>query len=102
MKSKKFGFHPCLQWSGRVGLRGAFGTTLESIGCKSGLFNERNADDGRRVPCGGYKVYRARWYVLLAFSLVSLLQSMIWLTYSPVAETTKRYCNLCKTEAECR
>eukprot|EP00944_MAST-04C_sp_MAST-4C-sp1_P003600 g3600.t1 len=51
---------------------------------------------------GGYKVYRARWYVLFAFSLVSLLQSMIWLTYSPVAETTKRYYGLCKTDAECK
>ena len=26
---------------------------------------------------------------------------MIWLTYSPVAETTKRYYKLCTTEAEC-
>ena len=48
-----------------------------------------------------YKAYPVRWYVLFVYSLVSLIQSMIWLTYSPVAETTKRYYKLCTTEAEC-
>ena len=98
---------PCLR--GRVGLRGAFGTHDALDGRHPQAANQDSSSSMLGTPTmpgasldGGYKVYRARWYVLFAFSLVSLLQSMIWLTYSPVAETTKRYYGLCKTDAECK
>ena len=32
-----------------------------------------------------------RWYVLLIFSFISCIQSMIWLTYSPIPDCTEAY-----------
>ncbi len=50
---------------------------------------------------GDYKVYSTRFYILLSFSLVSFCQGLLWLSFSPIAATTKAYYGLCKTPAEC-
>jgi hypothetical protein len=44
-----------------------------------------------------YKVYRRRFYVLAVFSFLTFNQSMIWLTFSPIARNTETYYNI--TEA---
>jgi hypothetical protein len=36
------------------------------------------------------KVYKSRWWIVFIFSLYSAAQSIIWLTFSPIADDGKR------------
>jgi hypothetical protein len=38
-----------------------------------------------------YKLYPQRFYVLIVFSLLSFNQSMIWITFSPIASSAESY-----------
>ena len=49
-----------------------------------------------------YKAYSSRWWILGVFSFVSFTQCAIWLTYSPVAASSKKFYGLCHTESECQ
>lgn len=45
-----------------------------------------------------YKLYSSRWWILFIFSLLSAQQSVIWITYGAVADTSAEYYN--KTMSE--
>lgn len=36
------------------------------------------------------KVYKSRWWIVFIFSVYSAAQSIIWLTFSPIADDGKR------------
>jgi len=38
-----------------------------------------------------YKLYRSRWWILFLFSLLSAQQSVLWITYGAVADTSEEY-----------
>ncbi|KAH3789896.1 solute carrier family 49 member A3-like [Dreissena polymorpha] len=42
----------------------------------------------------GFKVYKRRWYILLVVFLLNLTNGMIWITFSPIADTTVPYYNI--------
>uniref|UniRef100_A0A0L8GW11 Major facilitator superfamily (MFS) profile domain-containing protein n=1 Tax=Octopus bimaculoides TaxID=37653 RepID=A0A0L8GW11_OCTBM len=41
-----------------------------------------------------YKVYKQRWYILAVISVINFSNSVIWITFSPVADVTTRYFNI--------
>lgn len=48
-----------------------------------------------------YRVYPTRFYILGAFGVISFAQSLLWLTFSPVAKATKEFYHLCDTPTDC-
>jgi len=40
-----------------------------------------------------YKVYPSRWWILVLFSVLSALQSVLWITYGAVADTSQQFYN---------
>lgn len=59
----------------------------------SALSNAVGAGDPHKPGVDGgtvlYHSYTERWYLLAAFSLLSFLQSFIWITYDPIATSAK-------------
>ncbi|CAI9738735.1 solute carrier family 49 member A3-like isoform X1 [Octopus vulgaris] len=45
-----------------------------------------------------YKVYKQRWYILAVISVINFSNSVIWITFSPVADVTTRYFNITITQ----
>eukprot|EP01116_Phalansterium_solitarium_P018223 TRINITY_DN4755_c0_g2_i1.p1 TRINITY_DN4755_c0_g2~~TRINITY_DN4755_c0_g2_i1.p1 ORF type:complete len:476 (+),score=196.57 TRINITY_DN4755_c0_g2_i1:97-1524(+) len=39
----------------------------------------------------GHVVYKTRWYVLGVFSVLSTQQTLMWMTFSPIADSTRTY-----------
>jgi hypothetical protein len=40
-----------------------------------------------------YRTYGTRWWVILIYSLLTMQQTIIWMTYSPIAQQTKEFYN---------
>jgi FLVCR family MFS transporter len=38
-----------------------------------------------------WKLYKRRWYILFIYSMVSMEQSIIWITFSPISDTAENY-----------
>jgi hypothetical protein len=52
-----------------------------------------NANQSELAPllgASGFRLYRRRWWILVVFSFFSMFQSMIWITFSPIAGPTKQ------------
>ena len=75
----------CQQYSevGNPSLRG--GHLDSSV---NGEWGDR--DEGRAWGKGDTQVYGRRWYVLLVFSLLAMLQSTEWNFYSPISGVVER------------
>ncbi|KAK1759537.1 major facilitator superfamily domain-containing protein [Echria macrotheca] len=55
-------------------------------------------EDGIAAPAGGdYKVYKRRWFGLIQLTLLNIIVSWDWLTFSPVASNAARYFNTDET-----
>jgi MFS family permease len=43
------------------------------------------------APAVGYKTYRYRWVVLLAFMLMALMTQVLWITFAPITSAAARF-----------
>jgi len=49
------------------------------------LIHTTDASDDATIPnLPGYKLYWSRWWILIVFSLFTMMQSCIWITFSPI------------------
>ena len=59
----------------------SFGISFDLIGCVIVV----NYEDDEFVTT----VYTRRWYLLLLFSLVALMQTLIWATWGPISQSAE-------------
>eukprot|EP00048_Salpingoeca_helianthica_P004438 m.76856 g.76856 ORF g.76856 m.76856 type:complete len:473 (+) comp13196_c0_seq1:1319-2737(+) len=52
------------------------------------------------TPTREYRTYPARFYILLSFSMLSFFQSLVWLTYSPIADQAEKYYGISEATTE--
>jgi hypothetical protein len=38
-----------------------------------------------------YKTYPARWWMLIIFSILSITNAMMWITFAPISDDTSDY-----------
>lgn len=65
--------------------------------------NENNDETTLLLPnkvegeCKEWTLYSRRWYILTVYSVLSCQQSILWITFSPIATSTKEYFNTTDT-----
>jgi hypothetical protein len=65
---------------------GGFPFVAPLVHCMTDQLSEPSSDS--EVPV---VLYRARWMMLLLFSLLTLSNAMLWITYAPIASVAQQW-----------
>jgi hypothetical protein len=49
---------------------------------------------------GAYRMYGRRWWVLFVFCMLALVQSLVWISFSPITALTRRYYDISEAQVD--